>query len=731
MWAYLRAHDVPVNPLHARGYPSIGCEPCTSPVRPGEDPRAGRWRGAAKTECGLHSRTRRPAPSPCASPDPKEPEPCPCPAPRAPSSAPTGASSSTASSERTEADALRRRAARLPAAHARRARARRPRADRDGRREPAHRLPRARPTTRASSSGCGSRTARCGRCPSRWPCDEARALVAGRRRGAPRRQRPALGRDRGERRLRRAIRSRSRARSTAPRTRRTPASPTCSRVRARSSAGRCGCCRCPRTCPSRATASPRAQLRARIADRGWRRVAGFQTRNPIHRAHEHLTKLALEYDGRPRAPSARRRDEERRRARRRALPGLRGARRRATTRATARSSPRSRRPCATPARARRSSTRSSRKNYGITHLIVGRDHAGVGKFYGPYEAQQIFDRFAPEELGVTPLRFEPTFFCHACDALASPRTCPHDARVAARAVGHEGARDPARRRPPARASSRARRSPRSCASTTRPARRAAAPAPLRARGGFIVWFTGLSGAGKSTLARGAAPRARGRAARSRSSTATRCGRTCRRASASRSEDRDTNIRRIGYVARLARPQRCRGRSPRRSRPTPRRAAEVRRLAEEDGVPFVEVFAEATIESLAARDVKGLYEKALAGEIAHFTGVSDPYEPPVAPDVVVRTDRETVGESLGPHPRGARGARAARAARRSRPGVVSAPLPGLPEARGPQGPGRGRRAGGALEARVAPRHRRAGDGRGSRGPPGDRGERRRRRTPRAS
>ena len=58
VWAYLREHDVPVNPLHARGYPSIGCQPCTGPVADGEDPRAGRWRGREKTECGLHLRPR-------------------------------------------------------------------------------------------------------------------------------------------------------------------------------------------------------------------------------------------------------------------------------------------------------------------------------------------------------------------------------------------------------------------------------------------------------------------------------------------------------------------------------------------------------------------------------------------------------------------------------------------------------------------------------------------------
>jgi adenylyl-sulfate kinase len=161
--------------------------------------------------------------------------------------------------------------------------------------------------------------------------------------------------------------------------------------------------------------------------------------------------------------------------------------------------------------------------------------------------------------------------------------------------------------------------------------------------GTILWFTGLSGSGKSTLAHGVGARIDGvlpveildgDEVRTHLSKGLGFSRA----------DRDTNIRRIAFVARLLARHGVFVITAAIS-PYADIRGEMRRLAEQDGIPFIEVFTDAPLEALVQRDVKGLYRRALAGEIPNFTGVSDPYEAPVHPDVVVRTHVESVPESI--------------------------------------------------------------------------------------
>jgi adenylylsulfate kinase len=158
--------------------------------------------------------------------------------------------------------------------------------------------------------------------------------------------------------------------------------------------------------------------------------------------------------------------------------------------------------------------------------------------------------------------------------------------------------------------------------------------------GFTIWFTGLSGAGKSTLAEALEPELRARGHKVEILDGDIVRTNLSKGLGFSKEDRDTNILRIGFVAHLLSRN---GVAVITAAISPYR--DIRDQNRELIGDFVEVYAKCSIEELTRRDVKGLYEKALRGEIQNFTGISDPYEEPLKPEVVVDTEKETMEESL--------------------------------------------------------------------------------------
>lgn len=163
--------------------------------------------------------------------------------------------------------------------------------------------------------------------------------------------------------------------------------------------------------------------------------------------------------------------------------------------------------------------------------------------------------------------------------------------------------------------------------------------------GFVLWFTGLSGAGKSTLAERLVTEFKERGYKVEILDGDEVRTNLSKGLGFSKEDRDTNIRRIGWVARVLARNGVIAITAAIS-PYAEVRDEIRKQTEDEGrAAFVEVFAYAPLEALVERDVKGLYKKAIAGEIKNFTGVSDPYEAPESPEITAHTSEETVDQSV--------------------------------------------------------------------------------------
>lgn len=161
--------------------------------------------------------------------------------------------------------------------------------------------------------------------------------------------------------------------------------------------------------------------------------------------------------------------------------------------------------------------------------------------------------------------------------------------------------------------------------------------------GLVIWLTGLSGAGKTTLAQSLSRQLAAAGLPVETLDGDEVRENLSRGLGFSKEDRNTNVNRIGFVARLLARN---GVVVLGAAISPYRQSrdDVRRRIESDDVRFIEVFVRCPLETLVERDVKGLYARALAGEIEHFTGVSDPYEEPLAPDLTIDSSLESIDES---------------------------------------------------------------------------------------
>jgi len=370
-----------------------------------------------------------------------------------------------------------------------------------------------------------------------------------------------------------------------------------------------------------------AQVRKLLEKMGHAQVVAFQTRNPMHRIHEELTKrAAAQVEGslliHPVVGMTKPGDVDH-------FTRVRVYKALADNYYDQSSTVLSLLPLAMRMAGPREALWHAliRRNYGATHFIVGRDHAGPGNdstgkpFYGPYEAQDMITQYE-EELGVKALPFQELVYLVDEDRYEEASRVPEGAKVAN--ISGTQVRD--------EYLAKGKLLP---AWFTRPetAQILMEAHPPRHKQGVCIWFTGLSGAGKSTIAQAltAMLLEHGRQVTVLDGDVVRTHLS--KGLGFSKEDRDTNILRIGFVAgeivRHHGTAVCAAISPYRSTRN-----EARKMVGEEH--FVEVFVSTPIEVCEQRDVKGMYARARRGEIKGFTGIDDPYEDPQNPEVVIKT-----------------------------------------------------------------------------------------------
>ncbi len=377
-----------------------------------------------------------------------------------------------------------------------------------------------------------------------------------------------------------------------------------------------------------------AETRAALEERGARKVIAFQTRNPMHRAHEEITKRAANaIDGtlllHPVVGKTK--------------PGDVDHYTRVRTYKALVENHYENTPVVLsllPLAMRMGGPREAlwhmiiRRNYGVSHFIVGRDHAGPGKnsqgepFYGAYDAQELAEKHA-EEIGVSVVPFKMVVYLEDEDRYEEISKVPEGAKTL-QISGTQVRENYLGKGVPLP----------TWFTHTEVAEILADAYPPRIRQGVCLWFTGLSGSGKSTTAEVLASLMleHGRQATLLDGDIVR--KHLSKGLGFSKEDRDTNIRRIGFVAaEVAR----HGGSVICAAISPYKATrdDVRRMVGEN---FVEIFVDTPLAVCEERDTKGMYAKARAGEIKNFTGIDDPYEAPQHPEIRLTTVDATPEEN---------------------------------------------------------------------------------------